>query len=314
MRRVGNIQWTLTVMAAIPIFLCGCAGTIEKMTAYTEQMTKWGQPELPEPIADSIKQMPPKAATVTAGVRNWIKTGRGSSRVRFSNSAHANPSQFDWLKKEGFTNSSAALFRHGNNPENSQQQVADGRLDYEDPYGRIASFRFVAGYRPQGSRMIVENLSIEPIYSYAPEPIMMVVPLEKLPQGTLSLPNAYGALFDYIGNRAVSAPKTADHVLEQKQYAFFIFSRERVSPASMLEIKISNDPSSNYGYKKNSRYIDFNGWRVGMMAGSYSLSDDTSKQLLYVKSVFTPGKEVGFIRPPVMVGLFCLNGTGTVSP
>ena len=82
---------------------------------------------------------------------------------------------------------------------------------------------------------------------------------------------------------------------------------DQISPSSKLEVKISDDPDSIYGYKESTKYIDMNGWRVALLAGRLILFDNGDEPDLFVKAVFTPGKEAGFIRTPKLVGLYCLN-------
>ncbi|MFO8166214.1 MAG: hypothetical protein R6T98_16965 [Desulfatiglandales bacterium] len=87
----------------------------------------------------------------------------------------------------------------------------------------------------------------------------------------------------------------------------FVFFLDQISPASNLDVTISDDSASIYGYKCSTKYIYFNGWRVALLPGQFTLFDSGEKSDLFVKVVFTPGKKAGFIRPSNLVRLFCLN-------
>ena len=90
----------------------------------------------------------------------------------------------------------------------------------------------------------------------------------------------------------------------------FVFFLDLVSDSANLYVKISNEPSGINVYGKSTQYVNFGGWHVGLLAGQFSLFGDKAIHPLYVKAVFTPGEEVGFLlRTPKLVGLFSLNGS-----
>jgi hypothetical protein len=56
----------------------------------------------------------------------------------------------------------------------------------------------------------------------------------------------------------------------------------------------------------DGHYLDFNGWRVGLMAGRFPLMNSGAGEELYLKALYIPGKEGGFFRTASMVGLYKL--------
>ena len=92
---------------------------------------------------------------------------------------------------------------------------------------------------------------------------------------------------------------------ETVEYAVFIFLLDRISPSAKLEVNVSTDKTSVYGYNKATQYLDFNGWRVGILTGQFSLSDQAEP--LYVKAVFMPGKEVGKIKQSRLIGRYTIH-------
>ena len=70
----------------------------------------------------------------------------------------------------------------------------------------------------------------------------------------------------------------------------------------MVEVKLSENETGIGGFKKNSRYMDVSGWRVGIVP---EVRFDLGDADFFVKVVFTPGEEVSFAaRQPRLIGLF----------
>ena len=60
------------------------------------------------------------------------------------------------------------------------------------------------------------------------------------------------------------------------------------------------------GYAKDSRYVDYNGWRVGLVSGCLALKNPKTESSLYLKAVYTPGKEAGLFKSAKLVGVYTL--------
>jgi hypothetical protein len=95
--------------------------------------------------------------------------------------------------------------------------------------------------------------------------------------------------------------------LEKKEHMTFVFFLDQISSASNLDLTISDDSATIYGYKCSTKYIYFHGWRVALLPGQFTVFDNGEKSDLFVKVVFTPGKEAGFNRSSNLVRLFFLN-------
>ena len=294
-----------TVLAVTVLFTWGCADLAGRLDQFEKKLTTMGGVKLPEPIATSLDQMPEDAAMVAAAIqKRMTRAGQEPvQKVRFVGDAGAELSQ-PWSTEEDFIPTGAQLYLHQPSADDPSEKTTSGRLDFEGPLGRRASVRYDARYRSSEQGIVIEEARVEPIYSYFPEPILFVVPAQALPT---PYPDRYGGLFEYVGERAVDYDQPESVVLEKEEYVIFVFFLDRISPASKLEVKISDNSADIYGYKDSTKYIDFNGWRVALLPGHLTLFDNGEKPDLFVKAVFTPGKEVGFIRPSRLVGLFCIN-------
>jgi hypothetical protein len=270
---------------------------------------RWGL-DLPEPIATSKEQMPSDTAMVAMAIQERMtKTGQGQvQNVRFAGDTAAGLVQ-KWLTEEGLIFTGTQLYLHQEQAGDPLAKTVSGRLDFEGPLGRRASAIYLTQYRLSGNDIVVEEIRVVPIYATSPEPIMLVVPAEALPEEPVAYPDTYTGLLQLVGEHAVNLAEAESIPLERREYVIFVFLLDRISPSSKLEVKISDEKNGIRGYTKSTRYIDFNGWRVALLSGQFILFYNRGTNPLYVKAVFSPGREVGAIRIPQLVGLYCLDGT-----
>ena len=85
-----------------------------------------------------------------------------------------------------------------------------------------------------------------------------------------------------------------------------VFFLNRMSPSAKASLAISSTPDGIEGYAENSRYVDYNGWRVGLMAGCLALNHPTAESSIYLKAIYTPGKEASLFKSPKPVGVYTL--------
>jgi hypothetical protein len=266
--------------------------------------------QLPEPIAGSPEEMPPDAARVAQAIQARITGLKGGTLgdVRFETEAEQRLTRVG-LQNEALALKRSELYLHQTETENPTMKRSSGRLEFEGPLGRRASVFYLVTYSQEGMGLSIREIRVASIYSDCPEPMMFVVPTRALPQGTNALPSAYLELLRYVGERAVDSTRPVSVAREKADYVIFVFLLDRVAPSSRFEVKVSDTSSGTRGYKAATRYLDFNGWRVGLLPGRFVLFDDPEAERLYVKAVFTPGTEVPPLkRAPKLVGLYCLDG------
>jgi hypothetical protein len=107
-----------------------------------------------------------------------------------------------------------------------------------------------------------------------------------------------------MGERALD-PQTVEPG-KQDDYVMVVFFLNRMSPSAKASLAISSTPDGTEGYAENSRYVDYNGWRVGLMAGCLALNDTAAESSLYLKAIYTPGKEAGLFTSAKPVGVYAL--------
>jgi hypothetical protein len=296
------------VLPAVLMFItCGCAGMQEQLNSFQQKLNQMSQINLPDPIAVSLDQMPDDAAEVTVAIHDKITMADNdrSERVRFEKDIDAG----SFLIGTDLTFSGSELYIYQTEKGNPSDKTMAGKIDFEGPLGRRASALFLSRFRSSENEIVIKEARVEPLYSTDPEPVMFIVAASSLPKNANLFPDSHRELFNLVGGKAISPSSiesSAGENEETMEYAIFVFLLDRVSPSADLQVKVSAGKNSLYGYKDASRYLDFNGWRVGIITGKFSLSNPNPKEPLYVKAVFTPGKEVGKTKTSRLIGRYAL--------
>jgi len=299
------------VMPAMMFFLIfGCAGMQEQIKKFQQKMDRMGQINLPAPIAVSLDKMPEDAAMVTIAIHNKIVMANRykSKNVRFEKDIDAG----SFLIGKELKFSGTELYIYQTKKRDPSDKTIAGKINFEGPLGRRTSALFLSRFRSAKNKIVIKEARVEPLYSSKPEPVMFIVPAASLPKSANLFPDSYMELFKFVGRKAV-LPSSKEAISEENvKYAVFVFLLDRVSPSAKLEVKVSADKTSIYGYNQATSCLDFNGWRVGILTGRFSLSDQGQAEPLYIKAVFMPGKEVGKIRSPRLIGRYAIHKTEPV--
>ena len=177
-------------------------------------------------------------------------------------------------------------------------------MELHDGLGRRAAVAFEAAYDMQGAQAIVNTVRIQPLFDTKPETVCFVVPAKAAVLNKENHPKSFAAFYQYMGERALDPQMLVSS--EQSDYVMAMFFMNRMSPSAKATLAVSDSPSGIQGYTKDSRYVDYNGWRVGLVAGSLALKNPKTESSVYLKAVYTPGKEAGFFRPAKLVGVYTL--------
>lgn len=286
--------------------LLGCAGMDGTFDNIKNKITNIGGSEQSVAIASSIDQMPKNAASLALAIYERLSESnrQASQSVSFSDGAES------ILLKEnsvfrGFSLSQVELYEHN-------ASLSSGRMKLEDPFGRTACMNYHVNYTSSGTTLIAGDVTLEPVFLGPPEPVMLVIQAEKAPQNDMTKPNSYGDLLQFAVMNAID-PLDSDLGTEKAhEYVIFVFFADRVSPSAKVEVNISDVETGFGGYKDATRYLDFDGWRVALLSGNFSLSNPSvtnpdgapGSGCLFLKAVFTPGKEAGILKMRKKVGLF----------
>jgi hypothetical protein len=290
--------------------LLGCAGMDGTFDNIKKKITSTGGPDQPVAIANSIDQMPPDAASLVLALHERLTESNNqlSQSVSFSAAAKSILLNENNIFN-GFTLSQVELYDHS-------VSLSSGRMKLESPFGRTASINYHVDYTSSGTTLIADDVTLDAVYLGPPEPVMFVIPAEKTPQSDMMKPTSYGDLLQFAVINAIDPLNPDLETGQVQEYVIFVFFVDRVSPSAEIEVKISDVATGLGGYKDATRYLDYDGWRVALLSGKFSLSNNSindpgpvsDSNGLFLKAVFTPGKEAGILRLRKKVGLFSVGG------
>lgn len=304
------LRYRYAILAVMVFLIFGCAGMQEQFKKFKQKMDRMGQINLPDPIAVSLDKMPEDAAMVTIAIHNKIVMADRykSKNVRFEKNIDAG----SFLIGKELRFSGAELYIYQTKKSSPSVKTIAGKINFEGPLGRRTSALYQSRFLSTKKEIVIKEARVEPLYSTKPEPAMFIVPAASLPASANLFPDSYMELFKLVGKKAIS-PSSKEVITEENvenvENAVFVFLMDRISPSAKLQVKVSADKNSVDGYKQATRYLDFNGWRVGILTGQFSLSGQGQAEPLYIKAVFVPGKEVGKFRPSTLIGRYAIHKT-----
>lgn len=206
------------------------------------------------------------------------------------------------FKYGGFGVKKSSVLRYVSPADADNARTLAGQLDFEDAIGRKTSVLYIAQYHFVDGSLVIDQASAATLYSTFPDVRMYVVPAEAVMAAPGGLPQTHSGLLEFVLAEGVRWGPSTPVPPGINDYVVFIFLKDRVSPSAKITLKISKNRPGHTGYKDSSHYMDVQGWRVGMLTGSFALD---SKWPLYVKMVFRPGQEVSQgDRYERLVGLF----------
>ncbi len=255
-------------------------------------------------IAGSLSEMPDDAARIVSAASSLMTGNPSSSTVKFSH-ATAKGILDGRVTETGFTLTVARLYRYDTLPDASSRKIM-AVLEFKNSLGRRSQGEINVSYQIEASGITVLQASSKAIFDTVPETICFVLPASKMPCTQKTLPKTFETLYRQVAKEAVKLGDS--HVTGvEEDWGMVIFFMDRISPSAQIKLLISASDSGFGGYSETSRYIDYNGWRVGFTAGRFALIDQDSENTLYLKAVYTPGKEAGFFKTPTTTGLYSLK-------
>ena len=205
----------------------------------------------------------------------------------------------------GFTMQDARLYQYQMD-ESPDVRLIDAVADFEDHLGRGYQSRITARYQVNGDRVRLLESSSAPYFGTAPRTACFIIPVEQLPCVEGGLPPSYASFYQQAATAAVT-PEQASSSSQARNWAMTVFYLDRISPSAKVEIGVSSSASGEESYANDSRYVDYNGWRVAFLAGQFALMHPSPEEPLYLKASYTPGNEAGFRKSRTRVGLYPLT-------
>jgi len=254
-------------------------------------------------VAESLETMPPDAAMVTRAISNRLGGFAVPANVQLNRAVNQTLGSSN-VVDPGFKLQSASLGQYVNTGSGTTARSAEGRMELQDGLGRRTAVAFETSYTMQGDQAVVSSVRLSPLFDTAPETVCFIVPAKAAALNKDNTPKSFSAFYQYMGERALD-PQAVEPG-KQDDYIMAVFFLNRMSPSAKASLAISSTPGGTEGYAENSRYVDYNGWRVGLMAGCLALNDPAAESSLYLKAIYTPGKEAGLFTSAKPVGVYAL--------
>jgi hypothetical protein len=196
------------------------------------------------------------------------------------------------------------LARYETSGANAQGRRALGLLDFAHPDGRLLPLLYGIDYAVGPKGVTLERTRVAAWATPRPRLEVFVVPESRFVQHKLK-DVSYGRMRQAVRAMAATTPaiagKTEDHLI-------FVFVRDPVSSTARFEIKVANEAVGSGGYPVPAREVAFKDWRVIAAGGRFALGGPGVP--LYLKVVYTPGDEAGFLDGySRLVGTYVLSGT-----
>jgi len=286
-------MYTLATFLIVLGMMMGCGTASQMMGGISSQTV----------VAESLEAMPPDAAMVTRALGNRLGGFAVPANVQL-NSTVSKSLGTSKVVEPGFKLQSACLGQYVNTGSPTATRSAEGRMAFIDGLGRRTAVAFETSYTMQGDQAVVASVRLRPLFDTAPETVCFVVPAKATALNKDNMPKSFPAFYQYMGERALD-PQAVEPG-KQDDYIMAVFFLNRMSPSAKASLAISSTPGGTEGYAENSRYVDYNGWRVGLMAGCLALNDPAAESSLYLKAIYTPGKEAGLFTSAKPVGVYAL--------
>lgn len=257
---------------------------------------------IPKSTVDTSAGLPADAEAVGLAIVETLK-GKDPSetlRVRVASGA----SGLAMSKKPDYNNFTLrdhSLIHHGIREKIPDTVIAAGVLKLESSNMKRTSIIYDAEYNFTADDIVISSLTSATLFAVKPEAVMYLVPYNSINRSQDLAFISYDKLLTLVRSNQLS-PATVPKGI--RDYLVFVFLKDRVSPSSELTIKIASSPTDQWGYKDSASYMDFEGWRVGILQGSF----DATNSGLYIKATFKPGSELESGGGQRLVGVFTAAG------
>jgi hypothetical protein len=202
---------------------------------------------------------------------------------------------------DGFALLQVKILRNNADPTNDNHHNYAGVMHFENDIGRRTALAFEFDYAVIDDRVKVTRMVQTPVFPEHPLTEMYVVPIDDVANAFAAAADDYDQVYRLVRDKALPLAQ-ADLPADPRKYLVTVFYKDRLSPDGKVEINIGNDRSGRGGDSSGSHYREYSGWVVGVIGAEFKLS---AEKPVWVKALYTPGKDVGEDRRDTrLVGLY----------
>jgi len=275
----------ITISIIISLFFISCATDNLSISSLIQPKTANKQPV----VSDNIFDMPRDAYKVVLAIGSKIIKKRGNYRDVVLQS----PYQSNFKEAALFTFEKAVLISYSDNL-NTNSKMLKADIYFIDSLKRKIAYTINANYLMKNSKIIVNNYTVSDKFLATNRSICFIVPADKYKNiffQKKDVLESFYMLYEYAAKNAVT-PNSNNLYNIEKNWAILVFFMNRMSKSATVQLGIGDNTNKyDLGYTKDSKYINFDGWRVATVVGKFQLLSRSSKKSLFAKAFFTPGKE-----------------------
>lgn len=268
-----------------------------------DNLSNLGKQEVQKPILeDNILLMPNDASSIILSVSAKIlKSGKENPNVSFSTNG-----SIPLLKDSRlFSFKNALLVKY----EKGHSLEAD--VYFQDSIGRTCGYKMNVEYINSRGKIEIISCTVVEQYSPVENAVCFVFPANEYKKLTNKmLPKSFYELYKYAASKAVT-PKEALMYTDKEEWVVMVFFMDRMSTFANMELGISDKLDiRERGFRKKSKYLIYDGWKVGVVMGKFYLMQPNSDKSLYAKAFYIPGSESGnffLFRKEKLIGMYKLR-------
>ncbi len=285
----------IILVNVVVIFFIGCAGGNISLPSISH--SKLTQPI----IAEGVINMPKDAAQVILAVS--AKIIKSNKRIR------------DVIFQESFRSrlTDAKLFRFDNAILTSYNSDVDFKrlsadLFFKDSIGRSVAYSIGVAYSVNRGKINISNLKVTDKFTNVSDTVCFILPAQKyLRLNVRNIPRNFYKLYRFAARNAIT-PEQAQRYRGKSKWAIMVFVLNRMSKSATFSLGVSDNKNDyDKGDTTSTKYINYKGWRVGIITAKFHLMQPDSMKKLYAKAIYKPGKENNkstFFQKSKLIGLY----------
>jgi hypothetical protein len=249
------MKYLISILNFIGIVLlfAGCTGSNLNIGNFEKE-------EIASPIiSDSIVLMPKDAAEVILSISSQIlNTGKISKNIYFERKNNIRMKNY-----ELFNFKEAKLLQY-NYDSKVKNIVAE--LTFSDTLGRTSSYTLIANYVISKNDIRIKSYVVNELFQDVKDLVCFVLPAEEFKSFTKdNIPKSFYKLYEFAAKRAI-IPSEARRYNDKKEWLIMVFYMNKMSMSAITQIGLSTKNNKyEKGYMKNTKFIYYDGWRVGTL-------------------------------------------------
>jgi hypothetical protein len=193
----------------------------------------------------------------------------------------------DGFDYAGFGPPRFTLMRFAENESNPAQTDIGVVMVFSDAILRRFSMSVLltCSWNEAGDHITVHDATVERVTPAPPQTMLVIVPAERVPADLLTS-HSHAQLLPWLLENRATDEELASGAADECY--LFAFNYDRFNPGASLELLVDRQPGGITGQAGNGQDIDYGGWHVAVMNGTFDWGTD---ETFYIKMIHTPASD-----------------------